>query len=438
MNETPKTMSSKRNILILVIVLAVVIIGGIIAAVAVGTSGGTDITKTLTLAERYLDEEDYEQAIIEFEHILEIDPMNVDAYIGKAKALIALGDEDEAAQLLQEAYELTGSEEIKAMLDVFSESDENKESADVITTTEVQSSVQTSTTAAATVAPEPAIDFPELDLSSVQMADFPYEDEYCHSIETMLFNHIYYGAELDAAMLSDVTSLQIKGASVFVVKCGESTGTVVPYNMPYFTLEHTVEFQQPKSEYGNIPETVTTSFGYLENIDFLKYMTSLSSLEISGNGIADASGLMHCTNLTELHIMCDTIADIAPVSDLKQLTYLQIVNSNVTDLSAFAGMTEIKTLILQGIGISDISVLSDMKKLWYLDLGYTDVSDITPLTGLQDLSILYLQSSVPVSDLSPLYTLPELRTFVTTSLACDAAQIDALKAALPECDITCY
>ena len=70
----------------------------------------------LTGAQKYLAELDYQQAIIEFNKILEIDPMNVDAYIGLADAYLQAGDVDSAIRALQQGYERTTSNEIKQKL----------------------------------------------------------------------------------------------------------------------------------------------------------------------------------------------------------------------------------------------------------------------------------------------------------------------------------
>ncbi len=43
---------------------------------------GNKLQKQLDLGTKYLDDMDYEQALVAFEAALDIDPMNVDAYLG--------------------------------------------------------------------------------------------------------------------------------------------------------------------------------------------------------------------------------------------------------------------------------------------------------------------------------------------------------------------
>lgn len=68
-------------------------LGGAAAAVTITTvtHSASEIIKT---AQRYLSEQNYEQAIIEFQRVLAIDPMNVDAYLGMAEAYIGLKELD--------------------------------------------------------------------------------------------------------------------------------------------------------------------------------------------------------------------------------------------------------------------------------------------------------------------------------------------------------
>ena len=113
----PRSTSAKRNIIILVIVLLLAVVGAVVAVIAIGSADeDADVAGLLTSAERYIDEQEYEKAIIEFEKILEIDPMNVDAYIGIAEAYIALGDTEAAEEWLKKGIELTGDSGLEEML----------------------------------------------------------------------------------------------------------------------------------------------------------------------------------------------------------------------------------------------------------------------------------------------------------------------------------
>lgn len=88
----------------------------IIAVILLNNSPETKLDVYLTNAAKYLVEMNYEQAIVEFDKILEIDPMNVEAYLGKARAYYAMGDVDKAIDTLKDGYEKTGDDRIWKLL----------------------------------------------------------------------------------------------------------------------------------------------------------------------------------------------------------------------------------------------------------------------------------------------------------------------------------
>ena len=67
----------------------------------------------LDLGQKYLLDGDYEQAIIEFNKVIEIEPKNVDAYLGLAEAYIAAGDYDSAISVLEQGYAETSNQTLQ-------------------------------------------------------------------------------------------------------------------------------------------------------------------------------------------------------------------------------------------------------------------------------------------------------------------------------------
>jgi len=70
----------------------------------------------LDLGEKYLLEQSYEQALIQFTKLIEIEPMNPRGYTGAAEAYVGLGQQAEAIEILQKGYKLIGDDSIKNML----------------------------------------------------------------------------------------------------------------------------------------------------------------------------------------------------------------------------------------------------------------------------------------------------------------------------------
>lgn len=81
--------------------------------------------KTLIdLGEKYLEELDYDKAILTFEQAIETEPRNEQGYIGLYNAYIAKGEDALAKEALETGYDNTGSEVIKALLDEIKEKEE--------------------------------------------------------------------------------------------------------------------------------------------------------------------------------------------------------------------------------------------------------------------------------------------------------------------------
>lgn len=70
------------------------------------------------LGMKYLSDGNYEEAIIAFEAAIEIEPKNVDAYIGLADAYVAVGDTEAAISVLEDGYGVTNDE---ALLEIIAQ-----------------------------------------------------------------------------------------------------------------------------------------------------------------------------------------------------------------------------------------------------------------------------------------------------------------------------
>lgn len=64
-----------------------------------------------------MDELDYGQAVVAFHKAIEIEPRNVDAYLGLADAYLGMGDEETTLAALEAGYETTGDERLQERID---------------------------------------------------------------------------------------------------------------------------------------------------------------------------------------------------------------------------------------------------------------------------------------------------------------------------------
>ncbi|MCM1059912.1 MAG: tetratricopeptide repeat protein [Eubacterium sp.] len=166
--EAPqKSFFTKKKIIITLITTFILIAAGITAAVILskGSSISVNTADMLQLADKYLREMNYEQAIIEFSMVLEIEPKNTDAYLGLAEAYVALGNNERAIAVLEQAKDNVDNqqtiEEKLTEVKNFYES----EHAEIITNTEPNSTAPLITTtqivtATVTTAPIPETTVP--------------------------------------------------------------------------------------------------------------------------------------------------------------------------------------------------------------------------------------------------------------------------------------
>jgi tetratricopeptide (TPR) repeat protein len=138
--------NSKRRILI-VNAIAIVVVILVVAAIIVNGSGNqNNLRDQLDLAEQYLSDLDYEQAITAYEQALEIDPKCEEAYLALADIYVTLEDYDKALEILNEGYEQTGAdsivEKIEEIQNLLAEQEKAKEVSEAETEQESNVSSQ--------------------------------------------------------------------------------------------------------------------------------------------------------------------------------------------------------------------------------------------------------------------------------------------------------
>ncbi len=162
--DKPKGFSSKKLIIIILVVVGLLAAG--LAVFALSDVFGED-GPSLELAQRYLSEENYEQAIIEFERLLAIDPKDPDFYLGLAEAYEASGNSEKARKTLENALEELDEEElddIRAMMEELAPAETTEiaeptsEAPEQTTTTAATTTSATTTTTAATTTTPTEVD----------------------------------------------------------------------------------------------------------------------------------------------------------------------------------------------------------------------------------------------------------------------------------------
>lgn len=214
-------------------------------------------------------------------------------------------------------------------------------------------------------------------------------------------------------------------------------------------------------------------------------MGSLQNLYLGGNTIGSFSPLSECASLVELGLENTNLkdTDLAYLANLTKLTKLYLENNTgltqagvntlqkslknckishsqlksevklgtksfaadaesvdasglgLTDISAVSGFTKCTTLILRKNSISDLSALSGLKAVQTLDLSNNSITDIAALSSMTGLHSLDLEGN-NITDVSPLLTMTWLKELYLSGGSLTQEQVDALYAALPNCQIT--
>lgn len=136
-------------------------------------------------------------------------------------------------------------------------------------------------------------------------------------------------------------------------------------------------------------------------------LTSLITLDASGLGIVDLTGLEYCTNLKGLDLYGNQISDISPLSGLTGLTSLDLNSNQADNLTPLSGLVSLSYLDVGYNGVRDISPLSGLTGLTMVDLRYNQIVDLAPLSGLTGLTFLELDSN-QTDNLTPLSGLTNL------------------------------
>ena len=168
------------------------------------------------------------------------------------------------------------------------------------------------------------------------------------------------------------------------------------------------------------------------------FMSDVTELDLSNQGLEDISELQKCTELQKLDLSGNNIDDITSIMDLSQLTWLDISGNDIDDILPLMGLSGLEYLSAENNGIEDITAVSALPALKELYLSYNQISDFEPLkrltgierlglngTGLTDDALDYLAGCTGLKSLA-----------IEDNAALSGGAVDDLKAALPNCNIT--
>ena len=128
-----KNKINKKLLIGAAVFIAVALIA-ILVVFAPKTADAKKIQEQLSLGEKYLSELKYEQAEAAYLAVIEIDPKNVDAYLGLADVYVAQGEHDKAINVLEDALNYINGDASAIIEEKLEEVREEKEQAEIAST----------------------------------------------------------------------------------------------------------------------------------------------------------------------------------------------------------------------------------------------------------------------------------------------------------------
>ena len=397
---------SKKNIIIIILAALLLIGGGVTAFMLVKSSTGASAVETaLRLAEKYLLEQDYEQAIIEFSKVLEIEPMNVDAYLGLAEAYIGLGDTKTAVAVLRSGLEVTGDSRLSDKIGeirtpVFG-------SMGSVTILGEEYDIATTDTLFLS---ERGITNDILKQIVPQIAQ----------LTNLMCLDLYRNEISDISPLADLKDLaNLHNIRLMYNQISDISSFVQLKNLEDLMLiGNQIADISALSELKNLKRIYLNGNEQIADISPLSALNNLENIDIENLPlINDFSALCNLSNLRSLYIGGDDFTDdylkqaIPQINEIQGLYYLSVRCDIITDLSPFAELTNIKALDIANSMAADISPISNITNLESLGLvSNHSIEDYSSLTKLTNLKRLYLNDSDSNVDITPIFQITSLES----------------------------
>ena len=216
------------------------------------------------LGMRYLNDGNYQEAVIAFEAAIEIDAKRPEAYLGAADAYMGLGDTDSARSILERGYAETGDGSLKSRLDALS---------------------------------------------------FVWPDDTVVEWSDPVFERLV--REVIGIPTGDVTVKDLDRVEQLVI-IGDTYITINPGTEDKRYSWRSISGDEANGSgslfaFYTVDEVEYTTRGAITNVDALQYFRNLYSVMIIANHITDVSVLNDMANVTDCYFWGNDISDLTPL-----------------------------------------------------------------------------------------------------------------------------
>ncbi len=453
-----KAASRKKKIVIIVLTMAAL---AVILAVLFTSfrKNAKTVTEYLDLGENYMDELNYEEAVVAFQEAIRLEPKNTDASLGLGRAYEGAEEYEQAEaaylsaidkvsdcgdlyEALAELYiRLDRLEDAEALLEEAISQTDDEDVLELYEKTQPQPPT-------ASLASGTYDTWQRLELSSMYSSEIIYyttdgsepgEDSSVYQepiilsagktvIQAKVVNDRGYESEVaayeytidreaqeitfeDEVMERAVrTKLNIWNTPI----TDEDTAAIQSLTIVgnYFEdSEESLAGTDFTEEGYEIYGSVHAETGDMQSLADLQYIPFLTELNIAYQENLSLAGIEVCTELRELSLLNDGLSSIGELQSLSSLERLSFGWNRVSDLTPLAGLSGLTSLSFWGNRVSDLAPLAGLGNLSYLDFAKNQVSDISALSGMTELSALWMYGN-QVSDLTPLVELANLEVLM--------------------------
>ena len=399
MEEQNLTTKKKKKWLLPTIIAVIVIIAALVITLIYNLPANRR-DRQLALAEKYMSELNYEAAILAYRAAIEIDPKNVEAYLGAVEAYKLLNNSDDTIAMYEQALEM------------LSELDEQDKAASIEYVDKIY------LTASSVYA-----DYTQMINSFNQ---YSVDESYINTTTQDYLN--IADALTDSGNYSEALNIYEE-----ILKNDSNNDNIKKSMLD--CIKKYVESLKESKDYAGINQLKKDYPEYNDTIDYDDILNELEDVikEVDENGYYyipwEITGLDdHVMNWQDQNLekAMRKITGIEEreimLSDVYNYTYLNLSYCNISNITALTELRNIKELNLCGDKVSDITILNKIGTLESIDLSYNNLTDITALADLTALKTLKLSGNI-IKDFSVLNGLTNLTSLtIEDFVECNAVE----------------
>ena len=447
----------KKKVLVISALTALAVIAIAAATITALTAGRRTAREQLALGDRFLEEMDYENAILAYTRAIEADPKNAQAYYGLGAANLGAESPENAEAAFLQSLNLdpAGVDAYLSLADLYLRSDRLEEAAELLDRAVNQTDdAEIQELNSQTKPQPPTFSLEPGSYDAYQLVEILPSGEG---------DSIYYTLDgtdptQESALYTEPLVLpsgktEIRAAAVnglgyqSAAASAEYTVTAVPKELTfadpemerYVRSQLALSYSAPiydedaarirriaiagssypeassvrftEQEYQISSGSFYTNEGTLGTLRDLQYMPFLEEVAIAFQEDLSLTGIGGHPRLSSVSLIHNGITSISALRDLPALAQLCLGWNNISDISGLSAFTGLTSLGVWGNRISDLSPISALQKLTYLDFSDNSVTDLSPVAGLPELEELWMYGN-RVSDLSAVAQLPSIRVLM--------------------------